>query len=183
MPYDSSGNWIAPAGFEDYDQQSLFQQTQSGGMSTIITDMLQGYDYWDEFMTAYEAGDQTLTNPITGELYEGGVEGIGDFIAGYVTPFDATTIDNIRSDAATDKIRAREEMYAGSMQASKMAAKSGFSSGYASSTRKANLWDEYLNTHRLIDSKKSSRIYEAKGDWLDDMFMEIAETWSMMYGE
>ena len=183
MPYDSLGNWITPMGFEDYDQSSLFEQVQSGNTANIVTDMLTNYNYWDEFVDAFEQGDQTITNPVTGEPYEGGIDDIGTFISGYITPYDARGMEQIRTSSEAEKIRAREEMYTGTLQASKMAGKGGFSSGYASSQRKANLWDEYMRTNRQIDLSKASKINKEKGDYLDQMFDEIADTWTLMYGD
>ena len=73
-------------------------------------------------------------------------------------------------------------MYAQSLETRNLAAKGGFASAFTGATAQRDLWSEYLLKQKEITESLSSTIYKEKGDYLDSMFGEIAETWEYILG-
>ena len=181
MPYNSQGEWTPPAGFEDFDQEGMFQQSQTE-LPELIGDLIGGYANFADFESA--VGSAGLSDILTGGTAEfESLDDVYQYIADFTTPFDMSEISNLKSDARDQKTKNLESMYAESMKARSLAGRSGFASSLAGNIRQNDLWTEYINKNKVLTENLKAGIYQAKGDYLDNLFIEIAETYNLLLGD
>ena len=170
MPYNEQGEWVVPEGFEYVDQESLFGQVASGpeGMMDVVASMMEGNPDLEAFLD--EGG------------FPGGETELYGEIAQRLTPWDPSSLTKKKRVAGEERRKAMESMYAQSLETRNLAAKGGFASAFTGATAQRDLWSEYLLKQKEITESLSSTIYKEKGDYLDSMFSEIAETWEYILG-
>ncbi len=177
MPYNNQGEWVAPEGFEEFDQEGMFQESQTS-LPGLIGNIIEGYSNFDEFQTA------SLSNILTGntEVFDT-MSDVYQYISEYTTPFDMSEISNLKRDAQEERSKITESMYAESMKARSLAGQSGFASSLAGNMRQNDLWSEYTNKNKELTERLKTGISQAKGDYLDNLFIEIAETYNLLLGD
>ena len=153
MPWNSSGEWVNPEGWEDYDVEDLFSQigTQEG-MQDVIGEL-----------TGAEGDDLSQ-------------------IIDVLSPYDMSEQRKIKTAAENERMSLREGIFAQSVDTTKMIAKSGFASTYSGASKMNNLWSEYLNKMKEISKAKSYSLYKSKADYLDRIWSEAMVAEEQLFG-